>query len=59
PAVIKSWQTHWDNLSQYFEYPEELRRIVYTTNIVEGFHRQVRRYTKNKGAFTSETPYLN
>lgn len=58
PAVIKSWQTHWDSLSQYFKYPEELRRIIYTTNIVEGFHRQVRKYTKNKGAFTSENALL-
>ena len=54
PAVIKSWQANWDSLSQYFKYPEELRRIIYTTNIVEGFHRQIRKYTKNKGAFTSE-----
>jgi transposase-like protein len=54
PAVIKSWQANWDSLSQYFKYPEELRRIIYTTNIVEGFHRQVRKYTKSKGAFTSE-----
>lgn len=58
PAVIKSWQTQWDNLSQYFKYPEELRRIIYTTNIVEGFHRQVRKYTKTKGAFTSENALL-
>jgi transposase-like protein len=54
PAVIKSWQANWDSLSQYFKYPEELRRIIYTTNIVEGFHRQIRKYTKSKGAFTSE-----
>lgn len=54
PAVIKSWQANWDSLSQYFKYPEDLRRIIYTTNIVEGFHRQVRKYTKSKGAFTSE-----
>lgn len=58
PAVIKSWNTHWDNLSQYFKYPEALRRIIYTTNIVEGFHRQIRKYTKNKGAFTSENALL-
>ena len=58
PAVIKSWQTQWDNLSQYFKYPEDLRRIIYTTNIVEGFHRQVRKYTKTKGAFTSENALL-
>lgn len=58
PAVIKSWQIHWEALSQYFKYPEELRRIIYTTNIVEGFHRQVRKYTKTKGAFTSENALL-
>lgn len=58
PAVLKSWQTNWDALSQYFKYPEDLRRIIYTTNIVEGFHRQVRKYTKNKGAFTSENALL-
>ena len=37
PAVIKSWQTNWESLSQYFKYPEELRRIIYTTNIVKDF----------------------
>lgn len=58
PAVIKSWQSNWESLSQYFKYPDELRRIIYTTNIVEGFHRQVRKYTKNKGAFTSENALL-
>jgi putative transposase len=58
PAVIRSWQTHWESLSQYFKYPEDLRRIIYTTNIVEGFHRQIRKYTKNKGAFTSENALL-
>ena len=58
PAVIKSWNNNWDNLSQYFKYPEELRRLIYTTNIVEGFHRQIRKYTKNKGAFTSENALL-
>ena len=58
PAVLKSWHAHWEALSQYFKYPEELRRIIYTTNIVEGFHRQVRKYTKNKGAFTSENALL-
>lgn len=58
PAVIKSWQANWESLSQYFKYPEELRRIIYTTNIVEGFHRQIRKYTKNKGAFTSENALI-
>lgn len=58
PAVLKSWNTNWPALSQYFKYPEDLRRIIYTTNIVEGFHRQIRKYTKNKGAFTSENALL-
>lgn len=58
PAVLKSWNTNWDALSQYFKYPEQLRRIIYTTNIVEGFHRQIRKYTKNKGAFTNENALI-
>jgi len=57
-TVIKSWQANWETLSVYFKYPEELRRIIYTTNIIEGFHRQIRKYTKNKGAFTSENALM-
>jgi putative transposase len=58
PVVIKSWRTNWELLSNYFKYPEDLRRIIYTTNIIEGFHRQLRKYTKSKGAFTSENALL-
>jgi transposase-like protein len=54
PIVIKSWNNNWDNLSTYFKYSAEIRRLIYTTNPIEGFHRQVRKYTKTKGAFTSE-----
>jgi putative transposase len=54
PAVLSSWQNNWENLSSYFKYSAEIRRIIYTTNAIEGFHRQVRKYTKTKGAFTSE-----
>lgn len=54
PLVLKSWQTKWDYLSAYFKYTPPVRRLIYTTNPIEGFHRQVRKYTKNKGAFTSE-----
>lgn len=53
-GVIKSWQTNWDNLSTYFDYTDPIRRLIYTTNIVEGFHRQVRKVTKTKGHFTSD-----
>jgi putative transposase len=54
PMVIKSWHENWDNLSTYFKYTPEVRKLIYTTNSIEGFHRQVRKYTKTKGAFTSE-----
>src|SRR5690606_23983999 len=54
PKVIESWRRHWDRLSNYFQYPKEIRKIIYTTNIIEGFHRQLRSVTKSKGAFTSE-----
>jgi putative transposase len=54
PMVIKSWQQNWENLSTYFKYSAEVRRLIYTTNPIEGFHRQVRKYTKTKGSFTSE-----
>ena len=52
PMVIKSWQQNWDNLSTYFKYSAEVRKLIYTTNPIEGFHRQVRKYTKTKAAFT-------
>ena len=54
PMVLKSWKNKWDILSTYFKYSQDIRKIIYTTNPIEGFHRQVRKYTKSKGAFTSE-----
>jgi transposase-like protein len=54
PAVTRSWQNKWEHLSAYFKYPKPIRRLIDTTNPIEGFHRQVRKYTKSKGAFTSE-----
>lgn len=58
PIVIKSWRENWVRLSQYFKYPEEIRRLVYTTNAVEAVHRQFRKLTKTKGAFTNEESLL-
>ena len=55
PIVIKSWRDNWDKLTTYFQYSEHIRRIIYTTNTVEGYHRQLRKVTKNKGVFTSDT----
>lgn len=54
PAVIDSWNNNWEKLSTYFDYAEPIRKIIYTTNTVEGYHRQIRKYTKTKGAFTSD-----
>lgn len=54
PMVLKSWQNKWALLSVYFKYSQDIRRLIYTTNPIEGFHRQVRKFTKSKGAFTSE-----
>jgi transposase-like protein len=54
PMVIRSWKENWDNLTTYFKYSDEVRKLIYTTNPIEGFHRQVRKYTKTKGSFTSE-----
>jgi putative transposase len=58
PMVIKSWRNNWTRLSQYFKYPEQIRRLIYTTNTVEGYHRMVRKVTKSKGAFTSDMAML-
>jgi len=58
PVVIKSGNNNWDKLSTYFQYDEHLRRLIYTTNAVEGFHRQVRKVTKTKGAFPNDMALL-
>lgn len=55
PIVIKSWRDNWLRLSAYFEFAKEIRRLIYTTNTVEGYHRQVRKVTKNKGVFPNDT----
>ncbi|RDD33848.1 transposase, IS110 family [Wolbachia endosymbiont of Cylisticus convexus] len=53
PMVIKSWQNNWENLSGYFKYSGPIKRVIYTTNPIEGLHRQIRKFTKTKGSFTS------
>ena len=58
PLVIDSWQRNWEKLSTYFKYPEAIRKLVYTTNTIEGYHRQIRKVTKTKGAFTSDMALL-
>lgn len=58
PVVLKSWHTNWDKLSSYFKYDTHIRRMIYTTNMVEGFHRQIRKVTKTKGAFPNDMALL-
>ncbi len=58
PIVIKSWRTKWAHLSAYFKYPEEIRRIIYTTNSIEAVHRQFRKLTKTKGGFPNNDSLL-
>lgn len=58
PVVIKSWQNNWDKLSTYFQYTASIRKLIYTTNAVEGYHRQIRKVTKTKGAFPSDMALL-
>ena len=58
PIVINSWRNKWDNLSNYFKYPKDIRKVIYTTNIIESVHRQFRKLTKTKGAFPNENSLL-
>ena len=58
PVPIQSCYANWENLSTFFRFDAHIRRVIYTTNTVEGFHRQVRKVTKTKGAFTSNNALL-
>lgn len=57
-TISKSWRENWATLSTYFKYPEEVRKIIYTTNTVEGFNRQLRKVTKNKSVFPTDDSLL-
>jgi len=58
PIVFDSWYNNWESLSNYFKYPADIRRIIYTTNIIESVHRQFRTLTKTKGAFPNDNSLL-
>ena len=53
--AIQSWQNNWGRLSAYFDYPLVIRKVMYTTNAIEGLNRRIRKITKTKGAFQSDT----
>ncbi len=56
PPCVKSWEENWEVLSTFFEYPAEIRKIIYSTNIIAGLNRQFRQITKNRPSFTNHDP---
>ena len=58
PKIAQSWRDNWANLSTYFKYPQEVRRLIYTTNAIEGFNRQLRKVTKSKSVFPTDDSLL-
>ncbi|TXK18366.1 IS256 family transposase [Pontibacter qinzhouensis] len=58
PVAVQSWFNNWEHLATFFAYDAHIRRAIYTTNAIEGLHRQVRKVTKTKGAFTSDAALL-
>ena len=58
PKISQSWQTHWPELSTYFKYPQSVRTLIYTTNAIENFNRQLRKVTKSKSVFPNDDALL-
>ncbi|WP_139991461.1 IS256 family transposase [Paenibacillus paridis] len=58
PLIIRSWRNNWDELATFFKYPAEIRKIIYTTNIIESYHRQLRKVTKGKSIFPTDESLL-
>ena len=54
PYAIKSWKVNWDDLTAFFEFPLEIRKIIYTTNLIENLNGKIRKYTKNKLSFPTD-----
>ncbi|CAN5501525.1 hypothetical protein BH23BAC1_BH23BAC1_25160 [soil metagenome] len=53
--IGQSWRNNWDNLATFSEFPQEIRRTIYTTNIIENINRNIRKYTKNKTMLSNDT----
>ena len=54
PMIRKSWETHWNDLKEFFSYPEEIRKLIYTTNAIESLNYTLRKVTKNRNAFPDD-----
>ena len=58
PAAVKSWRDSWNELTSFFQYPYEMRSLIYTTNAIEGFNRQLRKVTKTRTVFPTDDSLL-
>ena len=54
PAIIQSWENHWENIIPFFDYPEDIRRVIYTTNAIESLNSSLRKISRNRNLFPSE-----
>jgi transposase-like protein len=54
PSMVKSWLENWERLSQMFDFPDQIRKLIYTTNVIESFNSQLRKVTKSKRVFTND-----
>jgi len=58
PLIVASWRKNWPEIATFFGFPPEIRRLIYTTNVIESFHRQLRKVTKGKGLFPTDESLL-
>ena len=59
PYAIKSWHNNWEELTAFFNFPPEIRSIIYTTNLIENLNGKIRKYTKNKMSFPTDNALKN
>lgn len=57
-SAVQSWENNWDNLTAFLSYPQEIRKLIYTTNIIESFNASLRKYTRNKKVFPNDDAAL-
>ena len=58
PLVVQSWRRNWGEIATFFKYPPEIRKLIYTTNMIESYHRQLRKVTKGKAVFPTDEALL-
>ncbi|WP_310551136.1 IS256 family transposase [Paenibacillus glufosinatiresistens] len=58
PLIVRSWRNNWEELATFFKYPPEIRKLIYTTNMIESYHRQLRKVTKGKSIFPTDEALL-